>query len=70
MANPLFGDFGNQQKNNPMSQFISEFNHIRNTVKNPQAEVEHLVRSGQISQGDFNRLGQMANQIIGNMGIK
>ncbi len=68
MANPLFGQFGNQQANNPMAQFMSEFNHIKNTVQNPQAEVERLVRSGQLSQSDFNRLGQMANQIIGNMG--
>lgn len=67
MANPLFGQFGNQQAN-PMAQFMSEFNHIKNTVQNPQAEVERLVRSGQLSQSDFNRLGQMANQIIGNMG--
>lgn len=68
MANPLFGQFGNQKANNPMAQFMSEFNHIKNTVQNPQAEVERLVRSGQLSQSDFNRLGQMANQIIGNMG--
>ena len=35
------------------------------TVKNPKQEVERLLQSGAMSQQDFNRLGQMANQMMG-----
>lgn len=64
MGNPLFNQFGNNQ-NNPMSQFVSDFNRIRQTVRNPKQEVQNLLNSGQMSQQDFNRLSQMANQIMG-----
>lgn len=68
MANPLFQQFGNQPMNNPMSQFMSEYQRIQQSVQDPRAEVQRLVQSGQLSQNDFNRLGQMANQIIMSMG--
>ncbi len=64
MANPLFNQFGNKQ-NNPMSQFMSDFNRLRQTIKNPKQEVQNLLNSGQMSQQDFNRLSQMANQLMG-----
>ena len=64
MANPLFNQFGNNQ-NNPMSQFMSDFNRLRQTIKNPKQEVQNLLNSGQMSQQDFNILSQMANQIMG-----
>lgn len=63
MANPLFNQFENNQ-NNPISQFMSEFNRIRQTVQNPKQEVERLLQSGQMSQAQFNRLSQIANQIM------
>lgn len=65
MANPLFGQFGNNQ-NNPMSQFMNEFKRLQKTVKNPQQEVENLLKSGQMTQQQFNQLSQMANQLMGN----
>ena len=64
MANPLFNQFGNQQ-NNPMAEFMSDFNRIRQTIRNPKQEVQNLLNSGQMSQSDFNRLSQMANQLMG-----
>lgn len=70
MANSLFEQFGNKSINDQTAQFFGEFNRIKNSVQNPQAEVERLVRSGRISQNEFNRLGQMANQILGRVGFR
>ena len=65
MPNPLYGQFGGQQPaNNGFSNFMADFQRIQQTVKNPRQEVERLIQSGAISQQDFNRLGQMANQIL------
>ena len=69
MPNPLFSQFGGQQPaNNGFSNFMADFQRIQQTVKNPRKEVERLLQSGAISQQDFNRLGQMANQILGMAG--
>ena len=65
MANPLFDEFGGQQNNNSFSAFIDDFRRLQQTVKNPRQEVERLLQSGAMSQQDFNRFGQMANQIMG-----
>ena len=65
MANPLYGQFGGQQVNNGFPNFMSEFHRLQQTVKNPRQEVERLLQSGEMSQSDFNRLGQMANQLMG-----
>lgn len=64
MSNPLFNQFGNRP-NNPMTEFMSDFNRIRQTVKDPRQVVQNLLNSGQMSQQDFNRLSQMANQLMG-----
>lgn len=65
MPNPLFDQFGGQQNNNGFSAFMNDFRRLQQTVKNPRQEVERLLQSGAMSQQDFNRFGQMANQIIG-----
>ena len=65
MSNPLYGQFGGQQNNNVMSAFMNDFRRLQQTVRNPRQEVERLLQSGAMSQSDFNRLGQMANQLIG-----
>ena len=65
MANQLYGQFGGQQVNNGFSNFMSEFHRLQQTVKNPRKEVERLLNTGAMSQQDFNRLGQMANQMMG-----
>lgn len=65
MANNLYQSLNGQQTNNSFSDFMSEFQRLKNTVKNPRQEVERLLQSGAMSQQDFNRLGQMANQMLG-----
>ena len=69
MANPLYNALGGQQTvNNGFSNFMSEFQRLQQTVKNPKQEVERLLQSGAMSQNDFNRFGQMANQVVQMMG--
>ena len=71
MANPLFNALGGQQTvNNGFSNFMSEFQRLQQTVKNPKQEVERLLQSGAMSQNDFNRFGQMANQVVQMMGSR
>ena len=65
MPNPLFSQFGGQQNNNGFSDFMNDFRRLQQTVKNPRQEVERLLNTGAMSQQDFNRFGQMANQIMG-----
>ena len=65
MANPIYDQFGGQQNNNGFSAFMNDFRRLQQTVKNPRQEVERLLQSGAMSQQDFNRLGQMANQMLG-----
>lgn len=65
MPNPIYDQFGGQQNNNGFSAFMNDFRRLQQTVKNPRQEVERLLQSGAMSQQDFNRFGQMANQIIG-----
>ena len=66
-TNPLFNALngGQQAANNDFSNFMNEFQRLQQTVKNPRQEVERLLQSGAMSQQDFNRFGQMANQIMG-----
>lgn len=63
MANPLYNQFGGGESN-PFAQIISEAKRLQNTIANPRAEVEKLMRSGQMSQAQFNQLSQTANQIL------
>ena len=65
MANPLYGQFGGQHTTNGVSDFMNDFRRLPQTVKNPRQEVERLLNTGAMSQQDFNRLGQMANQMMG-----
>ena len=66
-TNPLFNALngGQQNTNNSFSNFMADFQRLQQTVKNPRQEVERLLQSGAMSQQDFNRFGQMANQIMG-----
>lgn len=67
MANSLFNALNGQQNNNGFSSFMNDFRRLQQTVKNPRQEVERLLQSGAMSQSDFNRLGQMANQLMGSL---
>lgn len=65
MSNPLYGQFGKQQNNNGFSAFMDDFRRLQQSVTNPRQEVERLLQSGAMSQQDFNRFGQIANQMLG-----
>ena len=64
MANPLFSALGGQQMN-PMAQLVTEARRLKQTMQNPRAEVERLLQTGQMSQQDFNKYSQIAQQIVG-----
>ena len=67
MANPLYGNFGNQS--NPISDIIRQAKDFRKQFTgNPRQEVERLLQTGQMSQADFNRFSQVAQQVIQAMG--
>ena len=62
--NSLFNGFGDNQ----FTQFLKEFNEFKNAFNgDPKAEIERMLKSGEISQSQFNELAQMANQIIAMM---
>ena len=50
---------------NPMAQLVTEARRLKQTMQNPRAEVERLLQSGQMSQQDFNKYFQIAQQIVG-----
>ena len=67
MSNPLYNNFGNQS--NPMTDIIRQARDFRKQFTgNPRQEVERLLQTGQLSQADFNRFSQMAQQIVQAMG--
>ena len=63
-TNPLFNALNGGQQTNPMQQLIADARLLRNTVKNPRAEVERLLQTGQMSQSQFNQFSQIAQQIV------
>ena len=64
MSNPLFSALGGQQTN-PMAQLVADARKLRQSMQNPRAEVERLLQTGQMSQQDFNKYSQIAQQIVG-----
>ncbi len=54
---PMGGPFQN------MFGMLQQFNQFRSTFQgNPQQKVQELLRTGQMSQEQFNQLSQMAQQ--------
>ena len=56
--------FGNM--NNMMSQFQQFRNQLQQQGINPQAQVQELLRSGKMSQQQFEQLKAMASMLSGN----
>ena len=54
--------------NTPKNDIISQARALKQQLggANPQAMVQALLNSGQMSQAQFNQLAQQAQQIIGN----
>ena len=60
--NSLFNDFNPQ--NNQMNNFINQFNQFKATFSgNPEQQVKQLINSGRMSQEQFYKLDQTANQV-------
>ena len=66
--NPLFNEMGN---NNIPNNFMSNFQQFRQNFKgNPQEQVQQMLNSGKVSQEQYNRAVQMAQQFQRMFGIK
>jgi hypothetical protein len=67
MANSLFNQFGRQ--NNPMEQLAKQAREFQRQFSgNPRQEVERLLRTGAMSQQQFNQFSQIAQQVAQFMG--
>lgn len=67
MANNLYNQFGRQ--NNPFEQLAQQARDFKKQFNiNPRQEVERLLRTGAMSQQDFNRYSQIAQQVAQFMG--
>lgn len=63
MPNALFNALGNN--NNPFVNIIQQVKQMQQTFNgNPKAEVERLIKSGAMTQEQFNEYSQTANQIM------
>ena len=69
MSNSLFNQFGKQ--NNQLEQIAQQARDFRKQFSgNPRQEVEKLLQTGQLSQADFNRYSQIAQQVAQMMSNK
>lgn len=67
MANSLFNQFGKQ--NNPLEQLAQQAREFRKQFNgDPRRQVEQLLASGRMSQAEFNRYSQIAQQVAQFMG--
>lgn len=67
MSNALYNQFGRQ--NNYFEQLAQQAKEFRRQFTgNPRQEVERLLQTGQLSQADFNRYSQIAQQVAQMLG--
>lgn len=67
MANALYNSMNRQ--NNPIENLMQQAREFRKQFSgNPRQEVERLLQSGAMSQADFNRYSQIAQQVAQMMG--
>lgn len=66
MSNQLYQHQMNQQ---PMNNLVQRFQQFKQTFSgDPRQQVQQLLNSGKVSQQDYNRAVQMANQLQRMMG--
>ena len=65
MSNPLFGMMQNQMPNNIMQKFQQFAQMFRG---DPRQQIQQMLNSGRISQGQYNQAVQMAPQLQRMMG--
>lgn len=66
MSNPLYSMFGgmNQMPNNNMMQMLQNLMQFKQTFNgDARQQVQRLLNSGKVTQDQYNRAVQMANQI-------
>ena len=69
MANHLYKQYNQPINDNGLSQIIEQAKQMRKTFNgNPQQVVQNLLNSGQMSQADFNKYSQIAQQVVQMMG--
>ena len=60
MSNPIYNELNSV---NPQNNFLSQFMQFKQNFRgNPQEQVQALLRSGKISQQQYDRAVQMAQQ--------
>lgn len=63
MNNPIYDELNQKNRLNPNYDFLSRFNQFKNSFKgNPQEQVQELLNSGRVSQAQYNRAIQIAQQ--------
>lgn len=68
--NPLYNDMQNNHSGGA-NGMLQRFNQFRQNFKgNPQEQVQQLLNSGKVSQEQYNRAVQMAQQFQRMFGIK
>ena len=64
MSNPLYNLLGTSKEFGNMANFMKQFNAFKQAFNgDPQAEVQRMIDSGQITQEQFNEVANMATQI-------
>lgn len=67
MGNSILGSMGALSNNSNLSNFLShmnDFNNFRNNFRgNPQQQAEMLLKSGKMTQEQFQQYAQLANLI-------
>lgn len=71
MSNPLFSMFGgmNAMPNNNMMNLLQQFMQFKQNFNgDPKQQVQNLLNSGKVTQEQYNRAVQMAQQLQRMMG--
>lgn len=66
MSNPLFSMFGgmNSMPNNNVMNLLQQLNQFKQSFNgDPRQQVQQLLNSGKVTQDQYNRAVQMANQL-------
>lgn len=62
MSNPLYNSMNSVPNN--MNGFFQRLNQLKQTFKgDPRQQIQNMLNSGQVSQADYNRAVQMAQNI-------
>lgn len=67
MGNPLFNMLGGGMPQNPTNKMIQDYKKFRQEMqgKNPQEEINKMLKSGKLNQNQLNQIQQRARQMQG-----